>query len=78
MRGLVVFDGLRELGFHVGVDSLEDILVVGDGGVCIPYLRENGDGVGEGGGGGGGGGSGGWGGGSGGRGIWGYGRHLIV
>ena len=50
MRGLVVFDGLRELGFHVGVDSLENVLVAGDGRVCIPYLRENGDGVGEGGG----------------------------
>ena len=73
MRGLVVFDGLRELGFHVGVDSLENVLVAGDGRVCIPYLRENGDGVGEGGGGGGSGGgsgSGGW--------IWGYGGHLIV
>ena len=76
MRGLVVFDGLRELGFHVGVDSLENVLVAGDGRVCIPYLRENGDGVGEGGGGGGSGGSGG-GSGSGGW-IWGYGRHLIV
>ncbi len=52
MRGLVVFDGLRELGFHVGVDSFKDILVAGDGRVCIPYLRENGDGVGEGSGGG--------------------------
>ena len=48
MRGLVVFDGLRELGFHVGVDSFEDIRVAGDGRVCIPYLRENGDGVWEG------------------------------
>ena len=47
MRGLVVFDGLRELGFHVVVDSFENILVAGDGRVCIPYLRENGDGVGE-------------------------------
>ena len=48
MRGLVVFDGLRELGFNVGVDSFKDIFVAGDGCVCIPYLRENGDGVGEG------------------------------
>jgi len=44
MSGLVVFDGLRELGFHVGVDSLENGGIVR---VCIPYLRENGDGVGE-------------------------------
>lgn len=50
MRGLVVLDGLWELGFHVGVDSVKDIFVAGDGRVCIPYLRENGDGVGEGGG----------------------------
>ena len=48
MRGLVVFDGLRELGFNVGVDSFKDIFVAGDDRVCIPYLRENGDGVGEG------------------------------
>jgi len=41
---LVVFDGLRELGFDVGVDSLENTRV---GRVCIPYLRENGDGLGE-------------------------------
>ena len=59
VRGLVVLDGLRELGLHVGVDSFEDILVAGDGRVCIPYLRENGDGVGEGRSGGGSGGSGG-------------------
>ncbi len=80
MRGLVVFDGLRELGFHVGVDSFENVLVAGDGRVCIPYLRENGDGVVEGSGGGGGWGGGGWSGGSGGggSGIGGYGRHLIV
>jgi len=52
MRSLVVFDRLRELGFHVGVDSLENVFVAGNRGVCIPYLRENGDGVGEGGGGG--------------------------
>ena len=49
MRGLVVFDRLRELGFHVGVDSLENMLVARDRGVCIQYLRENGDGVVEGG-----------------------------
>jgi len=48
VRGLVVLDGLRELGLHVGVDSFKDIFVAGDGCVCIPYLRENGDGVGEG------------------------------
>jgi len=48
VRGLVVLDGLRELGFHVGVDSVKDILVAGDDRVCIPYLRENGDGVWEG------------------------------
>ena len=49
MCGLVVLDGLRELGLDIRVDSLEDILVVGYGRVCIPYLRENGNGVGEGG-----------------------------
>jgi len=58
MRGLVVFDGLRELSFHVGMDSFENVIVAADGRVSIPYLRENGDGLGEGGGGGGGGGSG--------------------
>jgi len=55
MRGLVVFDRLRELGFHVGVDPFENMLIAGDGRVCIPYLRENGDSIGEGGGSGGGG-----------------------
>lgn len=48
MRGLVVFNGLWELGFHVGVDSVKDVFVAGDDRVCIPYLRENGDGVWEG------------------------------
>ncbi len=81
MRGLVVFDGLRELGFHVGVDSFENVLVAGDGSVCIPYLRENGDGVGEGGGSGsrgGGRGRGSGNGGGGGSGNGGCERHLIV
>ena len=79
MRGLVVFYRLRELRLNIGMDSLENMFVAWDNGVCIPYLRENSDGVGEGSGGEGwcdGGGSG-WGGGSGGW-IWGYGRHLIV
>jgi hypothetical protein len=31
------------------MDSLKNVLVGGDGGGGIPYLRENGDGVGEGG-----------------------------
>ena len=48
VRGLVVLDGMRELGLHIGMDSFKDIFVAGDDRVCIPYLRENGDGVGEG------------------------------
>jgi len=34
------------------VDSFENMFVAGDRGGCIPYFRENGDGIGEGGGGG--------------------------
>ena len=53
MRGLVVLDGLRELGLDIRVDPFEDMFIVGYRCVCIPYLRENDDGVGKGGGGGG-------------------------